>query len=71
MFFLQPLDQFDLYLVNSTIINQFFPFDLINYSFLNFNFLGLIFFLFLLFFVFFILTAPVFFNKLRLVPSTI
>ena len=71
MFFLQPLDQFDLYLVNSTIINQFLPFDLINCSFFNFNFLGLIFFLLLLFFVFFILTAPVFYNKLRLVPLTL
>lgn len=72
MFFLQPLDQFDLYLVNSTVIKQFFPFfDLFGYTFFNINFLGLIFFLFLLFSVFFILTAPVFYNKLRLVPLTI
>lgn len=71
MFFLQPLDQFDLYLVNTTIISQFFPFDLVNNFFQGFNFLGLIFFLFLLFSVFFILTIPVFYNKLRLVPTTI
>jgi hypothetical protein len=71
MFFLQPLDQFDLYLVNFFVLNQFFFFDFFK-NFLNgFNFVGLIFFLFILFFVFFILTLPVFYNKLRVVPLTI
>lgn len=71
MYFLQPLDQFDLYLVNSVVVNQFFSSDLIKNFFHGFNFLGLVFFLFLLFSVFFILTMPIFYNKLRIVPLTI
>lgn len=71
MFFSQPLDQFDLYLVNSFVINQFFSFDFLRNFFNKFNFLGLIFFLILLFSVFFILTLPVFYNRLRVVPLTV
>lgn len=70
MFFFQPLDQFDLYLVNSFVFSQSFFFNFIKNFFIGFNFVGLIFFLFLLFFVFFLLTLPIFYNKLKIVPST-
>lgn len=69
--FFQPLDQFDLYIVNSFLVNQLFLFDFLKNFFSGFNFTGLIFFLFLLFFVFFVLTLPIFYNRLRVVPLTI
>lgn len=71
MLFFQPLDQFDLYIVNSFLLNQILPFDFLRSLLTSFNFSGLIFFLVLLFSVFFILTLPVFYNKLRVVPLTI
>lgn len=71
MLFFQPLDQFDLYIVNSFLLNQSLPFDFLRSFLIDFNFTGLIFFLILLFSVFFILTLPVFYNKLRIVPLTI
>lgn len=71
MFFFQPLDQFDLYLVNSFVFNQFFFFDFFKNFLLGFNFVGLIFFTLVLFSVFFLFTLPVFYNRLRVVPLTI
>lgn len=71
MFFFQPLDQFDLYLVNSFVFNQFFFLDFFKNFFNCFNFVGLIFFLLVLFSFFFVLTLPIFYNKLRIVPLTI
>lgn len=70
MLFFQPLDQFDLYLINSFVFSQSFIFDFVKFFFVSFNFVGLIFFLFLLFFVFFILTLPIFYNRLKIVPAT-
>lgn len=71
MLFFQPLDQFDLYIVNSFLLNQILPFDFLRSFLTSFNFSGLIFFLVLLFSVFFVLTLPVFYNRLRVVPLTI
>lgn len=70
MIFFQPLDQFDLYLVNSFIFSQSIFFNYLHSFFMYFNFVGLIFFLFLLFIIFFILTLPIFYNKLKIIPVT-
>lgn len=71
MFLLQPLDQFDLYFVNSFFFYQFFFFDFIKNLSFHFKFTGLIFFIVLLFSIFFLFTLPIFYNKLKIIPLTV
>lgn len=71
-FLIQPLDQFDVFLLQSEFIKDFFIYSNFTQSELVFSlFTNKFFYLFWLFFLYFCITYYAYFQKLKLIPYTV